>query len=205
MRQYRGAELSETTKAQQDYQKRMAKERGRFESVTQVHDLPPIFHYWSNKYIRPMVEEFGFSQAGEFFAKFLAAAAERVGGSPVFLSLGAGNWDTEVQTAQMLRKAGLTDFVIECLELNPEMLKRGKELATSSGLGTNLAFIEGDFNRWKADKQYTAIFANQALHHVLELEHLFAEVKRGLHSDGFFVASDIIGRNGHLRWPEALH
>lgn len=197
--------MSETTKAQQDYQKRMAKERGRFESVTQVHDLPPIFHYWSNKYIRPMVEEFGFSQAGEFFAKFLAAAAERVGGSPVFLSLGAGNCDTEVQTAQLLRKAGLTDFVIECLELNPEMLKRGKELATSSGLGTNLAFIEGDFNRWKADKQYTAIFANQALHHVLELEHLFAEVKRGLHSDGFFVASDIIGRNGHLRWPEALH
>jgi hypothetical protein len=33
---------------------------------------------------------------------------------------------------------------------------------------------------------------------------LFDQVKNGLHDDGCFVISDMIGRNGHQRWPEAL-
>lgn len=64
--------------------------------------------------------------------------------------------------------------------------------------------MEADFNTWKAAKQYAAVIANQALHHVLELEHLFDQVKESLRPDGYFVASDMIGRNGHQRWPEAL-
>jgi len=186
------------------YRQRLAAEQDAYQAVLQVHELPPIFHYWSNRYLRPMVEEFGFSSAEEFFAQHFALAAGRAGGSPVFLSLGAGNCDVEVRTAQLLRQAGLTDFVIECLELNPSMIGRGRDLAGKSGVRDHLAFIEGDFNRWTADKQYAAIAAHQSLHHVLELEHLFAEVKRGLHPAGFFVTDDMIGRNGHQRWPEAL-
>jgi trans-aconitate methyltransferase len=68
----------------------------------------------------------------------------------------------------LLRKAGVTDFVIECLELSPEMLKRGRKLAVSSGVQSNPVFVQGDFNRWEADKQYAGIIANQSLHHVLE-------------------------------------
>ncbi len=33
--------------------------------------LPRIFHYWSNKYLRPMLEEFGVSNPDQFFAKYL--------------------------------------------------------------------------------------------------------------------------------------
>jgi hypothetical protein len=39
---------------------------------------------------------------------------------------------------------------------------------------------------------------------VLNLEGLFDEVVRSTHPQGYFVVSDIIGRNGHQRWPEAL-
>ena len=46
--------------------------------------------------------------------------------------------------------------------------------------------------------------ANQSLHHVLELEALFDAVAAALHPRGLFVVSDMIGRNGHQRWPEAL-
>jgi hypothetical protein len=35
------------------------------------------------------------------------------------------------------------------------------------------------------------------------LEHLFDAVSTALGEDGRFVIYDIIGRNGHLRWPEA--
>jgi SAM-dependent methyltransferase len=187
------------------YESRLAAERDAFDAVSAVHDLPAIFHYWSNKFIRPLVEAHGFTVAEEFFAKYFAIAAERIGGHSVFLSLGAGNCDVEVCAARLLRQAGLTDFVIECLEMNPRMLNRGKNLAEQSGVQDNLVFVEDDFNRWKADKRYTAIAAHQSLHHVLELEHLFSEVRRALHPAGLFVVDDMIGRNGHQRWPEALH
>lgn len=51
---------------------------------------------------------------------------------------------------------------------------------------------------------YDGVMANQSLHHVTHLEHLFDQVKHGLHADGSFVISDMIGRNGHQRWPESL-
>jgi hypothetical protein len=46
--------------------------------------------------------------------------------------------------------------------------------------------------------------ANQSLHHVLNQEGLFDAIKHAIDPDGYFVTSDIIGRNGHQRWPEAL-
>jgi hypothetical protein len=39
------------------------------------------------------------------------------------------------------------------------------------------------------------------LHHVLNLEGLFGQIKSHLKEHGLFIISDIIGRNGHLRWP----
>lgn len=64
--------------------------------------------------------------------------------------------------------------------------------------------LQGDFNRWSPDGLYDAVIANQSLHHVLELEHLFEAVAGALGEDGDFIVSDMIGRNGHMRWPEAL-
>ena len=52
--------------------------------------------------------------------------------------------------------------------------------------------------------EYDVVIANQSLHHVLELEHLFDAIRLGLAEGGIFLASDMIGRNGHQRWPEAL-
>ena len=52
--------------------------------------------------------------------------------------------------------------------------------------------------------QYQIVMANQALHHFVELEMLFDKVFQVLAVDGFFLTDDMIGRNGHMRWPEAL-
>jgi SAM-dependent methyltransferase len=50
---------------------------------------------------------------------------------------------------------------------------------------------------------FDAAFAHHALHHVGDLETLFTFVRRAIGPDGVFVISDMIGRNGHQRWPEA--
>ena len=43
------------------------------------------------------------------------------------------------------------------------------------------------------------------LHHVLNLEDLFNQIKLKLKDENSrFLTYDMIGRNGHMRWPEAL-
>ncbi|GLQ48019.1 hypothetical protein GCM10007862_30700 [Dyella lipolytica] len=187
------------------YDAKLAAEKKYYKDVVNINELPEIFHYWSNKYLRPMLEEYGFANSDEFFAKYFLESAQRCNAtSPTFVSVGSGNCDTEVRVAGLLQKAGLTRFTIECLDMNPHMLQRGREMAAREGLSEHLAFVEGDFNKWEASQRYTAIMANQSLHHVLNLEGLFDQVVRALDPRGYFITHDMIGRNGHQRWPEAL-
>lgn len=193
------------TKPGRSYDQRVERELQTYRDTEVVHDLPQIFHYWSHNHLRPIFEDAGIASIEAFFGDNLHAAAQRTGSAaPRFLSIGSGNCDTEVSVALALRAMGLKDFVLECMELNEDMLLRGKGHAESRGVAGNLAFTRGDFNSWTASARYDGIMANQSLHHVLNLEGLFSQVKAGLHEKGYFVVSDIIGRNGHMRWPEAL-
>jgi len=196
---------SEQQRADPAYVARLEAERRTFDNDEFVHQLPQIFHYWSNKYLRPMFEAYGFSHPDDFFQLYLRKSAERIGTeAPKFLSIGAGNCDTEVRVALLMKAAGLKNFTIECLELSPPMLARGRVDAAENGVLAHLIFTQADFNRWQPSHLYDGVMANQSLHHVLSLEHLFDAVKAGLRSKAFFITSDIIGRNGHMRWPQAL-
>jgi SAM-dependent methyltransferase len=187
------------------YELRVAAEKLTFDEQTHVHDLPQVAHYWADKYVRPMLEEFGCSNPDQFFLHSLQEAARRTQNKhPIFLSVGADNCDTEVRLSVALKNAGMQDFTFECLELNPIMLARGAQDAEKSGVAVNMQFTETDFNTWQPSKKYDGVIANQALHHVLDLEHLFDAIKNALQPMGLFVTSDVIGRNGHMRWPEAF-
>ena len=189
----------------ESYTRKLAAEARIFKDQVDVNALPDIFHYWSNKYLCPLLEEFGVSNPDQFFAKYLRLSAEACASRhPAFLSIGAGNCDTEVRVARLLKDGGLSRFIIECLDLNPDMLARGRELADREGVAAQLAFVEGDFNSWQSNRNYAGVMANQSLHHVVNLEFLFDEIRRILDRRGLFVVSDMIGRNGHQRWPEAL-
>lgn len=187
------------------YQTRLSAEKRFYKDCEAVHNLPEIFHYWSNKYVRPKLEQFGFSSPNAMFENYLTAAHRRqTSGVRHFASLGSGNCDLEVELAFNLKQKGCTDFVIDCLDLNGLMLERGRAAAASRGISDNLNFIEADLNSWNAAAQYDAVIANQSLHHVVSLENLFSAVRSSLKPGGTFIVSDMIGRNGHVRWPEAL-
>jgi SAM-dependent methyltransferase len=187
------------------YDQQVARELKTFGGVTDVHALPAIYSYWSDKHILPMFRECGCENVDDFYANYLLQAAERVGGrSAAFVSVGAGNCDTEVRVALMLRERGLSDFTIECLEINPAMLQRGRQHAADHGVESHFVFTQADFNAWRPKAKYVGVVANQSLHHVTNLEGLLDAIKEALHPRGFFLSSDMIGRNGHQRWPEAL-
>ncbi len=194
-----------TFRSEDDYLRKVRQEQAIYRDVLDVNALPSIFHYWSQTHLRPIFDEFGITHPDQWFATHLAESARRTDSRRArFVSVGAGNCDTEVRVARLLEQEGLEDFVIECVDINPAMLERGRMLAESEGVATRMGFVEADFNKWHPSATYDGAMANQSLHHVLNLEGLFDEIKRTLHPDGYFVVSDIIGRNGHQRWPEAL-
>src|SRR6266849_2532766 len=43
------------------YGTRIAAEKDIYRDCLEVHSLPEIFHYWSNRYVRPKLEALGFS------------------------------------------------------------------------------------------------------------------------------------------------
>jgi SAM-dependent methyltransferase len=188
------------------YQDSLAKEQQVYENCLDVHGLPPIFHYWSDRHLVPKLRPFGFKSPNDMFGQYVEKAAitgTAAQHSPRFVSLGAGNCDLEIDLARSLTAKG-HPFTFDCLDLNPAMLERGRLAAESAGVSRQINVIAGDLNTWQAGHEYDAIIANQSLHHVVNLEGLFENVKRSLRPGGTFLISDMIGRNGHQRWPEAL-
>jgi SAM-dependent methyltransferase len=193
-----------------EYSRRVEAERKQFDNDTDVHGLPRICFYWLNRYILPQLLALGYADADQFFRQNLARAYHGSGSSrPAsrvrrFLSIGAGNCDTEIRLALALRESGANEFVIDCLDLNEQMLERAKAAASASGVASHIEPICGDFNHWQPTREYDAVIANHALHHVLRLEALFDAIRDSLRPGGSLIVSDMVGRNGHRRWPEAL-
>src|SRR5579864_8896091 len=100
-----------------DYAARIASEKETYRDCLDVHDLPPILHYWSNRYVRPKLEAFGFSTPDEMFRKY-AARQFHNGRSELrrLASIGAGNCQLEVDLAAHLLGTGCDDFIIDCLD-----------------------------------------------------------------------------------------
>jgi len=187
------------------YQASVEAEKHRYENCTDVHDLPAIFHYWSNRYVRPKLEPLGFADTPGMFRKYLdlqcSTGSRR---TRRFVSLGSGNCDQEIRLARDLCSLGHGDFLIDCLELNPSMLDRARTGAAEAGVERHLNLAAADLNTWVPSFEYDAALACHSLHHVVNLEGLFHGVKSSLCPKGVFLISDMIGRNGHQRWPEAL-
>jgi SAM-dependent methyltransferase len=199
------ARLLRERRSHREYDARLAAERDNYAAMEVVHDLPPIFHYWSNTHVLPMLQTVGFASLDDLYTRpFERAYRDRDHGDTArFVSIGAGNCDTESRVARDLLSRGCEDFVIDCLELSPEMLERGMAAAKAAGTARHLRPLEADFNTWKPETRYDGVLANQSLHHVVNLEGLYDAIRRTMVPTGRFVTNDMVGRNGHLRWPEA--
>lgn len=179
-------------------------ERVIFRLTADVHDLPPIFHYWSNRYLRPQFETFGFSSPDAFFLAQLLALPKQADTLRI-LALGCGRADLELSIARGLIAAGRSDFQLLGIDLTEHTIREARARAHAQELSTYCRFVQGDLNTWETNEHFDVVLANHCLHHVLNLEGLFDQVKRCLKpGNGAFFVADMIGRNGHQLWPENL-
>ncbi len=187
------------------YSDKVLMELTNFQDIANVHALPDIYHYWSNKHLLPKITSLGFESLDQFFLHYIIESAEKVPKESVtIVSFGSGNCDFEIGLAVKLIQRGVTNFHFTCLELNQAMLDRGRELALERSCSTYFTFGVCDLNHWRADEKIDIALAVHSLHHVVALESLFDQISSALSHDGSFLINDMIGRNGHQRWDEAL-
>jgi SAM-dependent methyltransferase len=186
------------------YSAKISAELERYAEQEEVHDLPAIYHFWSARYCTPLLQEVGFGNLNDFLDQHVAEqCARRAPERARLVSLGAGNGDTEIGIASRLRDRGIENLELILLELNPHMLERAVADATKLGLTDRMVAKQTDLNSWQADGNSDVYLANHSLHHVVNLEGLFTEVQTSLDPEGVLLVNDMIGRNGHVRWPEA--
>ena len=186
------------------YGTRVQSELEMFDELN-VQDLPRIMHYWSNKYLVPMLAPFGFTDSMQCFRLYMARICRQFPDETLsFLSVGAGTCASEINIAEWLRENSIENYTFECVDINPKLLEKGRSAADEKNLSKHFGFAPFDVNGWKPARQYHVIVAFQSLHHFVELEMLFDKIHAALHPEGYFMTDDMIGRNGHQRWPEAL-
>lgn len=177
-----------------------------FQNAANIHgQLSDIFRYWQTRYFKERFTEiFRANNHLEFYAlPFMRSIL--ASGCANLVSFGTGDAQVEVGVAQVLKRKGIEDFFIYCIELAPGQIERARGHIGKAGLDKHFCLIEADFNSWDSGgKVFAGAMAHHALHHVLGLEHLVQEVRNALHPEGVFCTIDVIGRNGHMRWPEAL-
>lgn len=201
----RSVVLADAHLRESEYALKIAGEINTYAHVTNVANLPEIHGYWAERYVRPLFEPFGFSNGEGFYLSYVEHALQALPDRTVqIVTLGSGNCEFEVGLATELIAKGYRQFQIECLDINPAMLERGQRLAVNQNVIDWLKFSVTDINHWVPITTYDIVIANHALHHFVNLEHIFDQIKAHLSPAGYFLTHDMIGRNGHMRWPEAL-
>jgi len=187
------------------YRDRVQSQIDQYKDVEEIHDLPEIFDYWSPKYLLPKVSGiFGCSSRAEIFSNALIGERRNNNSPLVFASLGAGDCSIEIEIAQAILKSGVRDFRMDCFELSPLLLERAASSIENAELTNNLKPARCDVNEQHIHDHYDGVMAHFSLHHFVELERIFDNVKKMLRPKANFVIADAIGRNGHMRWPETL-
>jgi 2-polyprenyl-3-methyl-5-hydroxy-6-metoxy-1,4-benzoquinol methylase len=179
-------------------------EKIKYSDVSEVHELPEIFDYWSQKYVRPLLTELGYQSLQDFFVQHILRFADK----PCIrvMSIGAGNCELDLALVAQLKALGYNNLRYECLEINSRMLQRASNNALELGLEDLMVFTEQNIEDWEPGEQprHNVIICRQFLHHVVQLEALMFKLKQAMEPHALLLVDDMVGRNGHMRWPEAL-
>lgn len=176
-----------------------------FNRTARVDDLPPIFHYWSNKYLRPQFEALGFASPKAFMFQKVMSHAKQVsneGRAMRMVSFASGRAELEIEMAAVLSDAGIP-FEVVCVDINKSMAADAKRNIKDKKYASAFSFlvqdvVDIDFGAGTFD----VVILNQCLHHFAALEKVFALIKNITKTDGIILTNDVIGRNGHQLWPE---
>lgn len=104
------------------------------------------------------------------------------------LSIGCGNGALE---RDVLTK-GICQSM-RAVDLSQEALRQATQLAAQAAI-TGVTYRRADFNRFKLPRNaFEIVFFHQSMHHVANLEHCLAQVRRALVPGGLLYADEYVG------------
>ncbi len=184
-----------------DYKEKVDQEIAIYEHNTEVHNLPSIHNIYTREFLVPNLKDLtGCSDWMEWWIQDIDSLVEKTGRKLRLLSLACGNGDTEIGMVKRLKHSDKVELV--GVDINPSMIARGREAAVAEGL-SNVLFEVQDLNNPNLTGPFDVIMANHSLHHLIELEKLFKHLAEKSSKDMIFLINDMIGRNGHVMWPNA--
>lgn len=164
-----------------------------------VMPLPGVYSHWAHKYFLP--KTFAVSDARtnvDFYASaFLAIDCP----SLQMLGIGSGLAQMDINVARVLHATGRLGHY-DCIEVTPARVEAANKSIEAAGLSNVMRSRVADVGSWTPDREYNGVIATHVLHHIEPLECLFDNIKACLAPGGRFATMDMIGRNGHQRWPE---
>ena len=117
--------------------------------------------------------------------------------NPRILSLGCGYGGVELEVARNLKKP----YHMTAVDLNGQLFTKARKEAEVNAF--DIRFIASDLNFVKIrEESFDLIFAHASLHHLLNLEHVFLQIYKGLKENGRLIIQDIIGKTQILFWKE---
>ena len=167
----------------------------------QGETLPPIFAYWSGRFLAPDAQRLGIGSPESFFLDHIRRRAAGASAPLRVLSVGTGSCSMEIELAARLQ-AGGSAVRITCIDFNPALMRHAAAAAKERGVDALMTFEARDCNLPFELPGQDVIIVNQFFHHVTELEALCGSLRRSLAAQGVLLSSDIIGRNGHQLWPD---
>ena len=163
--------------------------------------LPPIFRYWSGRFVAPDAQRLGIGSPESFYLDHIRRSAAGAHAPVRVLSVGSGTCGMEIGLAAQLRADGIA-VQFTCIDFNPALMHRAAAAAREHGADASMRFEARDCNLPFELPGQDVIIVNQFLHHVTELETLCVSLRRSLAAHGVLLGSDIVGRNGHQLWPD---
>ncbi len=111
------------------------------------------------------------------------------------LGCGGGNLERALISLDAARE-------IDANDLSPESIRLAKDLAKAEGLQDRIHYQILDVNKAEFPaKTYDFVIAKMSLHHIEQLEHVYAQVKRTLKDGGVFVFNEFIGPS-RFQWTD---
>jgi SAM-dependent methyltransferase len=187
--------LDRTGQTPKDYNRLVAEEIEHYDGIAVTDQLTEggIHAYKSWEHY------FQYLYNNYFKLSFYEAVWRAVEGreAPTVLSLGCGYGGHDLEIARKLR----SPYELIAVDLNPRVYDTASRRAEAEGL--HIRFQPLDLNRVALRPgHFDVIYAVASIHHILNLEHLFEQLHRGLKDDGRLVVLDIIGKTQVEFWRE---
>ncbi len=111
------------------------------------------------------------------------------------LGCGGGNLERALVDLGVARR-------LDAFDVSPESIRLARELAAAAGMTERIRYQVADLDRIELPpRTYDLVIVKMALHHLENLEHVYAQVRRALEPGGLFLLNEFVGPS-RFQWTD---